>query len=273
LSGFVERAHPAAAGKYDLVGVFRMAPGSDNTSTAASLVVKHHLLIVDDDRELCQLISRYLDGEGFLSTVVHTGIAGEKAAIAGSFQLIVLDVMLPDRKGFDVLRQLRKQIRTPVLMLTAKGDDFDRIFGLELGADDYLPKPFNPRELVARISAILRRSGWQSTEIAAQRPPLVISGDLVLDMATRTVKRDGQEVKLTSAEFDLLRHFLDSAGKVLTREMLVENVLDRRFSPFDRSIDLHISNLRRKLGPQKDGTDRIRSVRRTGYLYAWPDRE
>jgi len=247
-----------------------MAQVSENTSAAGAQVAKPHLLIVDDDRELCQLISRYLDDEGFLSTAVHTGIAGGKAAIAGGFQLIVLDVMLPDRKGFDVLRDLRKQITTPVLMLTAKGDDFDRIFGLELGADDYLAKPFNPRELVARISAILRRSGWQSKESVAQRPPLVLSGDLALDMATRTVKRDGQEVKLTSAEFDLLRQFLDSAGKVLTREMLVENVLDRRFSPFDRSIDLHISNLRRKLGPQKDGSDRIRSVRGTGYLYAWP---
>jgi DNA-binding response OmpR family regulator len=250
-----------------------MAQISDNTSESGELVAKPHLLIVDDDRELCQLITRYLDGEGFLSTAVHTGIAGEKAAIAGGFQLIVLDVMLPDRKGFDVLRDLRRQITTPVLMLTAKGDEFDRIFGLELGADDYLPKPFSPRELVARISALLRRSGWQSKEIAAQRPPLLHSGDLELDMGNRTVKRDGQEVKLTSAEFDLLHHFLDYAGKVLTRELLVQDVLDRKFSPFDRSIDLHISNLRRKLGPQKDGTDRIRSVRGTGYLYAWPTTE
>jgi DNA-binding response OmpR family regulator len=244
--------------------------GLQNTSAAGVLAAKPHLLVVDDDRELCQLISGYLEGEGFLSTAVHTGAQGERAAIAGSFQLIVLDVMLPDRKGFDVLRDLRRQVTTPVLMLTAKGDDFDRIFGLELGADDYLAKPFNPRELVARISAILRRSGWQSKESAGQRPPLFVSGDLALDMGTRTVKRDGQEVKLTSAEFDLLRQFLDSAGTVLTREMLVENVLDRRFSPFDRSIDLHISNLRRKLGPQRDGSDRIRSVRGTGYLYAWP---
>jgi DNA-binding response OmpR family regulator len=243
--------------------------GLQNTLAAGAPVAKPHLLVVDDDRELCQLISGYLEGEGFLSTAVHTGAQGERAAIAGSFQLIVLDVMLPDRKGFDVLRDLRRQITTPVLMLTAKGDDFDRIFGLELGADDYLAKPFNPRELVARISAILRRSGWQAKENAGQRPPLFVSGDLALDMGTRTLKRDGQEVKLTSAEFDLLRQFLDSAGTVLTREMLVENVLDRRFSPFDRSIDLHISNLRRKLGPQKDGSDRIRSVRGTGYLYAW----
>ena len=259
-----------AKGKYHLFEAIAMAQGSDRTSAVASFEAKPHLLIVDDDRDLCQLIARYLGDEGFLSTAVHTGRAGEKAAIEGGFQLIVLDVMLPDRKGFDVLRDLRTRITTPVLMLTAKGDDFDRIFGLELGADDYLTKPFNPRELVARISAILRRSGWQLKESVAQRPPVLTSGDLELDMGNRVVKRDGIEVKLTSAEFDLLRQFLDSAGKVLTREMLVERVLDRKLSPFDRSIDLHISNLRKKLGPQKDGTERVRSVRGSGYLYAWP---
>lgn len=247
-----------------------MTQGVDKTSASTSLAAKPHLLIVDDDRELCQLVSRYLDDEGFLSTAVHTGIAGEETAMTGGFQLIVLDVMLPDRKGFDVLRNLRKQFTTPVLMLTAKGDEFDRIFGLELGADDYLTKPFSPRELVARISAILRRSGWQSKESASQRPPVLTSGNLELDMGNRILKRDGLEVKLTSAEFDLLRQFLESAGKVLTREVLVEKVLDRKFSPFDRSIDLHISNLRKKLGPQKDGTERIRSVRGSGYLYSWP---
>ncbi|MBB5059298.1 two-component system response regulator CpxR [Granulicella aggregans] len=250
-----------------------MAQGIDGTSAVPVLAAKPHLLIVDDDRELCQLIAQYLGDEGFLSTAVHSGMAGERAAISGDFQLIVLDVMLPDRKGFDVLRELRKQITTPVLMLTARGDEFDRIFGLELGADDYLAKPFSPRELVARISAILRRSGWQSKESTSHRPPVLVSGNLELDMGNRVVKKDGLDVRLTSAEFDLLRQFLDSAGKVLTREMLVERVLERKFSPFDRSIDLHISNLRRKLGPQKDGTERIRSVRGSGYLYAWPAAE
>ena len=247
-----------------------MAQEFDKSFVADTSAAKPHLLIVDDDREMCQLVIRYLDDEGFVVTAVHTGIAGERAAIQGAFQLIVLDVMLPDRRGFDVLRDLRKRITTPILMLTAKGDEFDRIFGLELGADDYLAKPFSPRELVARISAILRRSGWRSTEGASQRPPVLVSDDLELDMGNRTVKRHGVEVKLTSAEFDLLRQFLDSAGKILTREMLVERVLERKFSPFDRSIDLHVSNLRRKLGPQKDGGERIRSVRGSGYLYAWP---
>ncbi len=231
---------------------------------------KPRLLIVDDDRDLCQLVGQYLEADGFTISAVHTGLQGERAALSRDFQLIILDVMLPDRKGFDVLREIRKTLTTPVLMLTAKGDDFDRIFGLELGADDYLAKPFNPRELVARISAILRRSGWQAESSLQQRPPLLESGDLVLDVAARCVTKEGEEVRLTSAEFDLLQLFLESSGKVLTREMLVDQVLDRKFSPFDRSIDLHISNLRKKLGPQRSGTERIRSVRGAGYLYAWP---
>lgn len=231
------------------------------------------LLVVDDDRHLCRLVKQYLEPEGFALSVGYTGREGIKSAIDGRHELIVLDVMLPDIKGFDVLREIRTLVRTPVLMLTAKGDEFDRILGLELGADDYLPKPFSPRELVARISAILRRSGWQSEGSTASRPPVIRSADIELDLAARTVSKAGQPLKLTSAEFDLLRAFFESPGQVLTREALVENVLDRKFSPFDRSIDLHISNLRRKLGPQGDGADRIRSVRGIGYLYAWPMHE
>jgi two-component system response regulator CpxR len=178
--------------------------------------------------------------------------------------------MLPDKKGFDVLRDIRARVKTPVLMLTAKGDEFDRVLGLQLGADDYLPKPFSPRELIARIAAILRRSGWQSQSDSPSRPPIIRSGDIELDLASRTATKAGNTLRLTSAELDLLRIFVESPGQVLTREALVEKVLDRKFSPFDRSIDLHISNLRKKLGPQSDGSDRIRSVRGYGYLYAWP---
>lgn len=231
---------------------------------------KPRLLIVDDDRDLCSLVARYLEPEGFILSAVHTGADGVKSAIEGNFQLIVLDVMLPDEKGFDVLRELRNRLRTPVLMLTAKGDEFDRILGLELGADDYLPKPFSPRELMARISAILRRSGWHAETNTATRPPVMCSADIELDLAARTVHKAGQPLKLTTAEFDLLLAFFNAPGQVLTRESLVENVLERKFSPFDRSIDLHISNLRRKLGPQSDGSERIRSIRGIGYLYAWP---
>jgi DNA-binding response OmpR family regulator len=227
------------------------------------------LLMVDDDRELCDLVRQHLEPEGFSLSIAHTGAEGAREAKGGTHQLIILDVMLPDKKGFDVLREIRASSRTPVLMLTARGDDFDRILGLELGADDYLPKPFNPRELIARISAILRRSSWQSREEPAGRPPVTKIGDIELDFATRTVSKEGVLVKLTSAEFDLLSAFLESPGQVLTRETLVQEVLDRKFSPFDRSIDLHISNLRRKLGQQRDGVDRIRSIRGIGYLYAW----
>jgi two-component system response regulator CpxR len=216
------------------------------------------------------LVATYLEPEGFTLFAVHTGNEGIKSAIEGNHELIVLDVMLPDRKGFDVLREIRNRVRTPVLMLTAKGDEFDRILGLELGADDYLPKPFSPRELIARISAILRRSGWQSEGTSTTRPPVIRSADIELDLAARTVLKAGKPLKLTSAEFDLLRAFFEAPGQVLTRESLVESVLDRKFSPFDRSIDLHISNLRRKLGPRNDGAERIRSVRGIGYLYAWP---
>jgi two-component system response regulator CpxR len=239
----------------------------------ATQQTKPRLLVVDDDRDLCHLVKQYLEPEGFALSVVHTGGEGIKSAIAGNHELIVLDVMLPDKKGFDVLREIRNRVRTPVLMLTAKGDEFDRILGLELGADDYLPKPFSPRELIARISAILRRSGWQSERSTTSRPPVIRSADIELDLAARTVSKAGQPLKLTSAEFDLLRAFFESPGQVLTRESLVENVLDRKFSPFDRSIDLHISNLRRKLGPQNDGAERIRSVRGIGYLYAWPTQD
>jgi DNA-binding response OmpR family regulator len=231
---------------------------------------KPRLLVVDDDRDLCHLVTQYLEPEGFTVSAAHTGNEGVKQGIEGDYELIVLDVMLPDKKGFDVLRDIRERIKTPVLMLTAKGDEFDRILGLELGADDYLPKPFNPRELIARISAILRRSGWQSESGAASRPPVITSGDIELDLGARSVSRSGETLKVTSAEFDLLRIFVESPGTVLTREALVEKVLDRRFSAFDRSIDLHISNLRRKLGRRKDGSERIRSVRVVGYLYAWP---
>jgi DNA-binding response OmpR family regulator len=235
--------------------------------------VKPHLLIVDDDRELCEVLKRYLESENFQVSFAHTGEAGTKAGIEGSFELIVLDVMLPDKKGFNVLKEIRESARIPVLMLTARGEDFDRILGLELGADDYLAKPFNPRELAARISAILRRSGWQSDNKNGLRPPKIKFGDLELDLGARTVSTASGPLNLTSAEFEMLHMFFEFPGQVLTRDKLVERVLDRKFSPFDRSIDFHITNLRRKLGPQPDGSERIRSVRGSGYLYAWPGKQ
>jgi DNA-binding response OmpR family regulator len=232
---------------------------------------KHpRLLIVDDDPDLCDLVQQYLEVEGFVISVVHSGAEGSRAATNGNYDLIVLDVMLPDMTGFDVLRELRSRVRTPVLMLTAKGDEFDRVLGLEMGADDYLAKPFSPRELIARIGAILRRSSWQSEQSSPPRPLSIKSGDLELDVAGHSAYKSGEPLHLTSAEFDLLRAFLESPGQVLSREALVERVLGRKFLPFDRSIDLHVSNLRQKLGPQTNGEERIRSVRGVGYAYAWP---
>jgi len=223
------------------------------------------LLVVDDDRELCQLVTRFLTREGFEISWASGGEEGIERALSEDFALILLDVMMPDTDGFEVLRRIRQHSRTPVLMLTAKGDTHDRIRGLEMGADDYLPKPFDPAELVARIRAILRRSG-------PLRPvPAAISiGDIELDGGARTVRRNGNLVDLTTVEFDLLVALTGAAGTIVSREHLVSEVLGRDFSPFDRSIDTHVCNLRRKLGPLEDGGERIKGVRGAGYLYVSP---
>jgi len=222
------------------------------------------VLVVDDDAELCQLVTRFLTREGFEVRWAPNGAAGVELALAEDYSLIMLDVMLPDTDGFDVLRRIRRHSSTPVLMLTARGDTHDRIRGLEMGADDYLPKPFDPAELVARIRAILRRS-------SPQRMVSAISvGDIELDGGARTVQRSGASVDLTTVEFDLLAALMRVAGSTVSRQDLVRNVLGRDFSPFDRSIDTHVCNLRRKLGPLGDGGERIKGVRGAGYLYAAP---
>jgi two-component system response regulator CpxR len=223
------------------------------------------ILIVDDDVELCELVSEYLTGEGFDVESVHTGEQGLKRALSGEHVLVVLDVMLPGLNGLEVLRRLRTESRIPVLILTARGDDVDRIVGLEIGADDYLPKPFNPRELLARVRAILRRAGAPHAG-----PERIAIGDLELDPAARTVRRAGELVDLTSVEFGLLEALLRAAGQVVTREQLAQSVLGRRFMPYDRSIDMHVSKLRKKLGEQPGDTERIKTIRGVGYIYARP---
>jgi two-component system response regulator CpxR len=230
----------------------------------ASLAMER-VLVIDDDAELCRLITRYLEHEGFETRCESGGAAGIERALGENHSLIMLDVMMPEVDGFEVLRRIRRESRTPVLMLTARGDTQDRIRGLEMGADDYLPKPFDPAELVARIRAILRRSAPQ--RIA---PPAVAIGDVELDGGARAVRRGGTLVDLTTVEFDLLAAFLRAPGTTLSREDLVRNVLGREFSPFDRSIDTHVCNLRRKLGPLRDGGERIKGVRGAGYLYVSP---
>ena len=223
------------------------------------------LLVVDDDVELCELVGRFLVGEGFLVDAVHDGAAAVGRALDGGYALVLLDVMLGRSNGFDVLRQIRATSPIPVVMLTAKGDALDRIVGLEIGADDYLPKPFNPKELAARIRAVLRRT------VASRRPHdrlRVVVDDLELDPSARSVRCRGQLVDLTTVEFDLLEALASEAGQVISRESLVTQILGRPFSPFDRSIDTHVYNLRRKLGPLPGGGDRIVGIRGIGYLYA-----
>lgn len=221
------------------------------------------LLVVDDDAELCRLVTRYLAHEGFETNWAPNGASGVERALAEEYSLILLDVMMPDIDGFDVLRRIRQRSRTPVLMLTARGDTHDRIRGLEMGADDYLPKPFDPAELVARIRAILRRAKPQRPVTEA----LVIA-DIELDGGSRTVRRGGVLLDLTTVEFDLLAALMRTAGNTVSREDLVRTVLGREFSPYDRSIDTHVCNLRRKLGPLHSGGERIKGVRGAGYLYA-----
>ncbi|MCU1298779.1 MAG: DNA-binding response regulator [Acidobacteriaceae bacterium] len=224
------------------------------------------ILVIDDDVELCTLVTEYLEPEGFQVEAIHDGRHGLERALNGEELLVVLDVMLPGMNGLDVLRQIRNTSKIPVLLLTARGEDVDRIVGLEIGADDYLPKPFNPRELVARIRAILRRT--QGSEKTDDVPDVVRVGDVELDPATRTVVQNGKEVELTSVEFNLLQVLLREAGRVVTREHLVDTVLGRKFSPFDRSIDMHVSKVRKKLGDSDGGTDHIKTVRGVGYIFA-----
>jgi DNA-binding response OmpR family regulator len=228
------------------------------------------ILVIDDDVELCSLVGEYLAPEGFDVEWVHEGNRGLQRALEHEHLLVVLDVMLPGMNGLDVLRRIRATSQIPVLLLTARGEDVDRIVGLEIGADDYLPKPFNPRELVARIRAILRRSQGTDKSDAGNIPEVLRVGDVELDPATRTVLHDGTPVELTSVEFNLLQALLQEAGRVVTREHLVDVVLGRKFSPFDRSIDMHVSKVRKKLGDSDTGTDHIKTVRGVGYIFAHP---
>jgi two-component system response regulator CpxR len=219
-----------------------------------------HILLVDDDAELCSLLSEFLRREGFTVECEHEGGAGLEHALRPGVDLIVLDVMLPGLDGFEILRRLRQQSKVPVIMLTARGEDVDRIVGLELGADDYLPKPFNPRELAARIRAILRRYEPRPPSPAGR---LEVNG-VALDPGTREVFTAGKNVDLTTFEFDILEMLMRSAGRVLSRDALMENFYNRKATPFDRSIDMHISHLRKKL---EHGEMLIKTIRGVGYQF------
>jgi DNA-binding response OmpR family regulator len=225
------------------------------------------VLLVDDDRELCQMLTEYLEAEHFAVRSVNDGGDALRELQANEFEILILDVMLPSVSGFDVLRKLGASYTTPILMLTARGDDVDRIVGLELGADDYLSKPFNPRELVARIRAILRRASIRSARGAT--PDELVVGPIVLNTGMHQVRVADVPVSLTGAEFRVLELLMRSAGQVLSRDAMTEQALGRKLVPYDRSIDTHISNLRRKLDLEVGKNPEIKNVRGSGYTLTW----
>jgi DNA-binding response OmpR family regulator len=220
------------------------------------------VLIIDDDVELCRLLAERLSSEDLSIEAIHNGQRGLERVLSEDYALVILDLMLPGMKGLDVLRHVRERSAVPVLILTARGEDVDRILGLEIGADDYLPKPFNPRELIARIRAILRRTQYANKGTA----PLVVD-DIRLDRTARETWVNKKRIDLTSVEFSLLEALLHHAGQVVTREHLTEAVLGRKLGPFDRVIDVHVSNVRRKLTHAADAGERIKAIRGSGYLF------
>ena len=219
------------------------------------------ILIADDDVELAELLREYFESEGFEIRLAHEGRGALDEVRQPGIDLAVLDVMMPGMNGLDVLKELRKESRLPVIMLTARGDDLDRILGLELGADDYVPKPCNPRELLARIRAVLRRAG---------SPPvrgLLEVDDLELNPGNRTLLKNGKDVELTSTEFSILQTLLQHRGEVVNKRDLYITALGREPVAHDRSVDMHVSNLRRKIGPDEEGRNRIETIRGIGYQY------
>lgn len=222
----------------------------------------NRLLIIDDDNGLCALLAERLEAEGFQLEAAHDGKTGLGLATSDLHSLVILDIMLPGMSGMDVLRKLRSRSNIPVLMLTARGDDVDRIIGLEAGADDYLPKPFNPEELIARIRAVLRRLDERPAG-----PDRLSAGDITLDISVREAWIGRTLVQLTTIEFDMLEAFVRNAGRILTRDFLTDVAMGRSLGIFDRSVDVHVSNLRRKLNADS-GVERIKTVRGSGYMLA-----
>jgi two-component system response regulator CpxR len=227
------------------------------------------ILVIDDDTALYQLVTEYLEPQGYTIEAVYDGTVGVRRALSGEHELAVLNYRLPATNGFEVLRHIRFHSRLPIFMLSARGDEINAIIALQLGADDYLAKPFNPFELVARIQALLRRT--QVNPGQYQKCETLAVGDIEIDSSTRTVRRAGEVVKLTVVEYSLLEKLLSAPGRIFERTTIVKEVLRRDLSPLDRSIDTHLSNLRRKLGHQVNGVERIKTVRGVGYIYAAPE--
>ena len=221
--------------------------------------------MIDDDAKLCRLVKDYLEPMGYEIETAHTGPAGLEKVVAGNFQAVILDVMLPGMNGFEVLRQIRRTSVVPVLMLTALGDESDRIVGLEIGADDYLPKTFSTRELLARLRAVIRRSQISAVQVPADTEEITVN-ELHVNASARRATLDGQTLTLTPVEFDLLFCLARSADRVLSRDQLLDEISGRNYEVFDRSIDVHISSLRRKLGDDPKTPRFIKTVRSAGYL-------
>ena len=230
--------------------------------------------MIDDDRKLCRLVATYLEPLGFDVTAVHEGPEGVDRAINAEppWHAIILDVMLPGIDGFEVLKRIRARSQVPVLMLTARGDETDRIVGLEVGADDYLPKTFSTRELLARLRAVLRRSAATAAASGAEAPPTeIVVGKLRINLDARSAVLDTTPLALTPVEFDLLASLARARGRVKSREVLLDEIRDRNYDVFDRSIDVHISSLRKKLGDDAKEPRYIRTVRSAGYMMVGPD--
>ena len=228
------------------------------------------LLLVDDDLKLCRLVRQYLEPLGYTVSLAHNGEDGLQSALTNNFDAVILDIMMPKLDGFEVLRRLRAKSNVPVLMLTGLGDEADRIVGLEIGADDYLPKTFSTRELLARLRAVIRRSRLTAQQTIEQPEALVTVGDLQMNPEARVASLASQPLTLTAVEYDLLLSLARSAGRVKTRERLLIEVAERDFEAFDRSIDVHISSLRRKLGDDPKTPRFIQTVRSVGYVMLKP---
>ena len=224
------------------------------------------VLVIDDDRELCALLAGYLEPFGYQIVAEHDGVAGVERALAEKFHAIILDVMLPGVDGFEALRRVRTRSKTPVLMLTSRGDETDRIVGLEMGADDYLPKTFSPRELLARLRAVARRTAGGSVE-GAPAPEIAV-GPLRINPAARLAILDEKPLTLTAVEFELLLALANARGRVKTREQLIETIAERDYNGFDRSIDVHVSRIRAAIEDDPKHPRRIITVRGSGYVFA-----
>lgn len=230
-----------------------------------------HVLVIDDDRKLCGLIRDYLEPLGYVVGMEHTGPEGAERAVSQPWHAVILDLMLPGCDGYEVLRRVRAKSAVPILMLTARGDEADRIVGLEIGADDYLPKTFSSRELLARLRAVTRRAAL--SQVAAPAVPVVLelaAGPLRLNVDARVATFEDRELNLTPVEFDVLASLMKSRGRIRSREALIESLRDREYEVFDRSIDVHVAALRRKLRDDAHEPRFIRTVRSAGYMFIHP---